>query len=496
MKAYQDLKQSFQRLHYLSKTIALLDWDHETYLPRKGVGYRADQQAFLSGLAHERLTSSQVGELIAACEAQLHELSSEEQANVRCWRKDHDKATKLPTAFVEKMERRCSLAKASWAEARQAGQFERFQEDLSALIDLSREKAQYYGGGDHPYDALMDLYEPGATCAQLDPILSALKDFVVSFLPTAMEKTQSVDASFLQGDYPIEGQLAFNEEVARAVGFDLEAGRIDATVHPFCTDLGPQDIRLTTRYDKRDFAVSLYSVLHEAGHGLYEQGFKAEHVATPMGESVSLGIHESQSRLWENKVGRSLAFWEDWYDAACRHLPSLQSFSPEQITLAVNRVSPSFIRVEADEVTYDLHIILRYEMEKALIAGDLQVKDVPGEWNERFKAMFGLEVRNDAQGCLQDIHWSMGGFGYFPTYTLGNLNSAQLFASARSALGTSLHRMDQGAYVALLDWLRRQVHQHGRQHEPDELMKLATGKSTDPLMHQAYLKERFDSLSA
>ncbi|MGB0422530.1 MAG: carboxypeptidase M32, partial [Limisphaerales bacterium] len=227
-----------------------------------------------------------------------------------------------------------------------------------------------------------------------------------------------------------------------------------------------------------------------------EQGFKAEHVATPMGESVSLGIHESQSRLWENKVGRSLAFWEDWYDAACRHLPSLQSFSPEQITLAVNRVSPSFIRVEADEVTYDLHIILRYEMEKALIAGDLQVKDVPGEWNERFKSMFGLEVPNDAQGCLQDIHWSMGGFGYFPTYTLGNLNSAQLFASARSALGPSLHHMDQGAYVALLDWLRRQVHQHGRQHEPDELMKLATGKSTDPLMHQAYLKERFDSLSA
>jgi len=496
MNHFQSLARAFQQIHYLSKTIALLDWDHETYLPAKGVAYRAEQQAYLSGLAHQRLTSSEVGDLIHACESELDELSAEEQANLRCWRRDRDRAVKLPTAFVETFEKRCSLAKSSWAAARKRNQFNLFEQDLSELIRLCREKANHYGYQEHPYDALMDVYEPGITCAQLDPVLDSLKAFIVSFLPTAMERTASVSANFLSGDYPIEGQIALNESVARATGFDMEAGRIDATIHPFCTDLGPQDIRLTTRYDVRDFTVSLYSVLHEVGHGLYEQGLDTRHVGTPLAESVSLGIHESQSRLWENKVGRAPEFWEDWHQEACRHLPTLKALTPQQIALAVNRVSPSLIRVEADEVTYDLHIILRYEMEKALIAGEMEVAEIPSQWNQRFKAMFGLEVPDDAHGCLQDIHWSMGGFGYFPTYTLGNLNSAQLFEAARAHIGPSLNRIEQGSYAPLLGWLQNHVHRHGRLHDPNQLMSLATGKATDPAVHQHYLQARFESLGA
>ncbi|MDB4610197.1 carboxypeptidase M32, partial [Verrucomicrobia bacterium] len=243
-----------------------------------------------------------------------------------------------------------------------------------------------------------------------------------------------------------------------------------------------------------DFTVSLYSVLHEAGHGLYEQGFKSEHAGTPMAEAVSLGIHESQSRLWENKVGRAPAFWNDWHSIACEHLPALKRFTPEQLTKAVNRVSPSYIRVEADEVTYDLHIILRYELEKALIAGDLHVKDIPGVWNEQFKVMFGIEVPDDTQGCLQDIHWSMGGFGYFPTYSLGNLNSAQLYASAQKALGPQLGDLQNGNYHDLLEWLRTNVHQFGKQYSPAQLMQNATGKPTQPDYHWSYLKDRFSSM--
>ena len=487
MNDYDQLKAQFKEIGYLNRTIALLDWDHETYLPARGVAFRADQQAFLSGLAHSRLVHPKVQELIESCESNSSQFPAHEQVNIREWRRDYDRSVKLPTDFVEHFEKTCSLAKASWAEARRENKFEIFSNHLEQLIELSRRKADYYGYDQTPYDALMDVYEPGCTTESLTPIFLELKKSIVEWLPEAIEITRQIPVDFLKENYPIEGQRQFNEKVAEALGFDLQSGRIDATTHPFCTELGPHDVRLTTRYEVEDFTVSLYSVLHEAGHGLYEQGFKPEHSGTPMAESVSLGIHESQSRLWENKVGRAPEFWNDWHSIACEYLPALKRFTPEQLTLAVNRVSPSFIRVEADEVTYDLHIILRFELEKALIAGDLKVKEIPGVWNEQFKAMFGLEVPDNTQGCLQDIHWSMGGFGYFPTYSLGNLNSAQLFAAAQQSLGT----IQTGNYADLLKWLRAHVHHHGKQHTPSQLMQLATGKPTQPNFHWSYLNDRF-----
>jgi carboxypeptidase Taq len=289
----------------------------------------------------------------------------------------------------------------------------------------------------------------------------------------------------------VAAQQAFNREVAEAIGFDFNAGRIDTTTHPFCTGLGPGDCRLTTRYDPRDFTQSFYGVLHEAGHGLYDQGLPREHHGTPLGRDISMGIHESQSRLWENHVGRSREFWERWHGRACAHFPSLRAVSPELLTRAVNRVTPSLIRVEADQVTYDLHILLRFEIELRLTDGTLAPRDVPGFWNEEFRRMFGLAVPDDRRGCLQDIHWSLGAFGYFPTYTLGNLCAAQLMQAAARDLPGLRASLGRGEYQPLLGWLRDRIHRHGQRYLPPDLMREATGEEPSARHHLEHLRAKF-----
>jgi carboxypeptidase Taq len=275
------------------------------------------------------------------------------------------------------------------------------------------------------------------------------------------------------------------------MGFDFESGRIDTTAHPFCTGIGPNDCRLTTRYCEQDFTVSLYGIMHEAGHGLYDQGLPKEHYGTPLGTAVSLGIHESQSRLWENHVGRSESFWRHWHPIACKHFPELSRFTPEQVTAALNQVKPSFNRVEADQVTYDLHIILRFEIEMKLIERQISVADVPAYWNEAFEKSFGLKVDNDANGCLQDIHWSIGTMAYFPTYSLGNLNAAQLMRRALADCPSLEAELARGEYSSLLKWLREKVHSHGMRHRAQELMRLATGEGTGTAAHIAALRKKY-----
>jgi carboxypeptidase Taq len=313
----------------------------------------------------------------------------------------------------------------------------------------------------------------------------------VSLLQPALEYSNAVPANLLEGEYSVSAQMALNREVAAAIGFDFNAGRIDTTTHPFCTTLGPSDVRLTTRYNEKNFTQSFFGVLHEAGHGLYEQGLPEEHFGSPLGSAASLGIHESQSRLWENHIGRSPAFWEHWFPTVCRHFPALGKFSPEQIAAAVNRVSPSFIRVEADQVTYDLHIILRFEIELKLIEKQISVADVPACWNEQFEKMFGLKIKNDSDGCLQDIHWSIGTMGYFPTYTLGNLNAAQIMRRAVLDVPGLELELAQGRYGNLLAWLRKNVHRFGQRHKPQELMQQATGEPTRSAYHLEYLRKKF-----
>jgi carboxypeptidase Taq len=359
------------------------------------------------------------------------------------------------------------------------------------VLNLTRQFADCWGYQESVYDALLEGYETGAKTRELRTLFAELRPAIGSVLAPAREHSAAVPEDYLHGHYPVAAQQAFNRKVAEAIGFDFTAGRVDTTTHPFCETLGPGDCRLTTRYDERNFAQSLYGVLHEAGHGLYEQGLPPEHYGTPLGTAVSLGIHESQSRLWENHVGRSRSFWEHWHPVACEHFPDLRRFSPEQICAGVNRVAPSFIRVEADQVTYDLHIILRFELEVQLVEGQLKVADVPALWNEEFEKLFGLKVTQDSDGCLQDIHWSIGLLGYFPTYTLGNLNAAQLMRRALEDQETLAEELNRGEYINLLKWLREKIHHAGSRLRPPELMKQATGEPTRSNYHLDYLRQKF-----
>jgi len=303
--------------------------------------------------------------------------------------------------------------------------------------------------------------------------------------------TGAADPARLEGSYPVAAQQALNRRVAEAMGFDFEAGRIDTAVHPFCTEMGPKDCRLTTRYNEKDFTGSLFGVMHEAGHGLYSQGLPVEHFGLPMGTYLSLGIHESQSRLWENQVGRSRSFWGHWYPVAREQYPGLAALPVEEFWLIVNRVKPSHIRVEADEATYNLHIILRFEMEQKLVSGELAVSDLPAAWNARFAELFQIPVPDDARGCLQDTHWALGAFGYFPTYTLGTLNAAQLFAAALRQIPDLEADLEGAKYARLLEWLREKVHRHGRRYSPKELMQRATGEATQAKYFMEYLKAKY-----
>jgi carboxypeptidase Taq len=488
---YRKLLDRAREIALLAGAAEVLNWDAETYMPPKALEFRALEMAHLGGAAHRLFTVKKVGEWIAACEQHAFPPDSAEAANVREWRRRYDRATKIPARLVEKFERTKALAREVWKQARKESKFKLFQPHLKKLVELNRQRADLWGFQESPYDALVEEYEPGMTAGRLRALFGELRPAIVSVLRPAAERSAAVPADALDGDYPVAAQQALNRKVAEAMGYDFQAGRIDTTTHPFCTTLGPGDCRLTTRYNERNFTQSFYGILHEAGHGLYEQGLPAEHFGTPLGAAVSLGVHESQSRLWENHVGRHRAFWEHWHPVACEHFPHLRSLTPDQIFAVVNRVAPSFIRVEADQVTYDLHIILRFELEVKLIEGQLAVAEVPGCWNEEFEKMFGLKVPNDALGCLQDIHWSIGTQGYFPTYTLGNLNAAQLFQRAKAELPNLEADLARGQYQSLLGWLREKVHRHGSRYSPQELIERASGQPTNIAPHVEYLRAKF-----
>jgi len=488
---YRQLLKRTREISLLTSSVATLSWDLETYLPARAVAFRAEQLAYLGGTAHRKFTSRKIGELIAECEQAAFPPDSEAAANLREWRRSYDRATKIPPSLVEKMERTKALAREAWRNAREQSKFRLFRPHLEKILKLTLRFAEHWGYQASAYDALVEGYETGVTARQLRPLFAELREAIGSILGPAREKFAAVPEDYLHGHYPIAAQQAFNRKVAESIGFDFAAGRIDTTTHPFCETLGPRDCRLTTRYDEANFVQSLYGILHEAGHGLYDQGLPEARFGTPLGSAVSLGIHESQSRLWENHVGRDRAFWQHWHPVACGHFPELKRFSPEQIYAGVNRVAPSFIRVEADQVTYDLHIMLRFELEVALVEGQLQVADVPARWNEEFEKLTGLKVTRDADGCLQDIHWSLGALGYFPTYTLGNLNAAQLMHRALAGPGSISGELARGEYGGLLNWLRENVHSQGSRHRPQDLMQHATGETTQSRYHLDYLRRKF-----
>lgn len=477
--AYSELVQRSREREILSSCSALLGWDEQTYMPRGGVEHRARQLAMLAGMIHERATDPRIGELLASVEAAP--ANDDSAANAREWRRDYEHATKLPRALVEELAHATSLAQQAWVEAKNASDFGRFQPHLETIINLKRREAACLTGGAVSYDALLDEYEPGATADQLRPLFETLRKALVPLIVTIADAPARPHTSVLKGDFPIDRQRVFGEMMAAAVGFDFQRGRLDTTAHPFCSDIGPGDCRITTRYDPHDFTDAFFSILHEVGHGLYEQGLDPAHYGTPLGESVSLGVHESQSRLWENAVGRSRAFWSHALPIAQRVFPSaLSGVDVDTCHAAVNHVEPSLIRVQADEVTYNLHIIVRFELEQALLGDDLAVGDLPSAWSEKYEQYLNVAPRTDAEGCLQDIHWSAGLFGYFPTYTLGNLYAAQLFERANADLGHLDSLISQGEFAPLHHWLRERIHRQGRRYLPVELITRATGAPPDP----------------
>ncbi len=474
----------------LEHLIELLGWDQETYMPAAAVTERAEQGAYLQGRLHRLWTSDETRNLI---ESQTDNGDPIHDARLRLFRRELKRRVCLPQELVERKARLVVQAQAAWAQARKESRFALFLPHLRELVDIARTTSQLLGWEDHPYTALLDEYEPGATTSELDRLFPLLAAGINQFLerhPGAL----SLDNQILKRRWRKADLAELNHFVLRSMGFDLQRGRLDETTHPFCTTLGADDIRLTTRYDLNFLPTSLYGTIHEMGHGLYEQGFGKEIQGTILARGTSLGIHESQSRFWENMIARSPE-WVSWFtphlSRLSHHVVSLTE--GKDLALAVNKVERSLIRVEADEVTYSLHIILRYGLEKDLLSATLAPENVPEAWNHASQELLGITPGNDAEGCLQDIHWSMGGLGYFPTYALGNLYAAQF----RQAMKRDLPLQDlvaRGEFQPVLDWLRNSVHRWGSVLSARELVRQATGQELGVQPFLDYLDEKYQAL--
>ena len=497
-KAYDELISILKENSLLESTAGVLSWDERTYMPPKGGALRADQISLLAGMIHERFTDKKVGGLLDELVGSelTKDPESPEAVNIRETKRNYDKETKLPADLVKEITKTTSLAQGEWVTARKNNDFKHFLPWLEKVVKLSRDAAEAYGYEDDMYDALLDNYEPGMKSKDVDSVFTELRKDLVELLDKIKSAPRKPDKSIVERDYDVNLQRVFGETVAQAMGYSFDGGRLDVTTHPFCTGLGPGDTRITTRYNPKRLNDALFGTMHEAGHGLYEMGIqKDKYFGSPMGSSTSLGIHESQSRMWENQVGRSLPFWKYFFPLAQKIFrDSLGSVKLEDFYAAINNVEPSYIRVEADEATYNLHILLRYELERPLLKGDLKPADLPGEWNSRFEKYFGIKVDKDTNGCLQDIHWSAGLIGYFPTYTLGNLYSAMFFDQAMKDMPDLHAQFERGEYLKLREWLREKIHQHGSRYKAVDLGKKVTGEALSHKPLITYMTRKFSDI--
>ena len=485
-QTYDKLCETAREVQLLETIEAILDWDERTQMPEAGGAYRAEQVSYLAGLAHRKRTDPQVGEYLAelADSPLAADPHSDTGANIRLLKRDYDKRSRLPQDLVEALARAAAVGQQTWVEARKENNFQEFQPQLEKILTLKRQEAAAVGYDTTPYDPLLDDYEQGESTANVTQVLEGLRDALVPLVQGIADSGRVAPVEILQREFAIDAQGEFGRYVTEAIGFDFGAGRLDVTVHPFCTGLGPGDVRLTTRYDSHNFSDAFFSTLHEAGHGIYDQGLPREHYGLPIGQDVSMGIHESQSRMWENQVGLSRPFWDHFYPQAQSRFSALADVPLDDFYWAANDVRPSLIRVDADEVTYNLHILIRFELEKALIEDRLPVAELPAAWNEKYKQYLGIDVPTDTEGVLQDVHWSAALFGYFPTYSLGNLYAAQFFAHAEQDLGDLDEQFRRGEFQPLREWLREHIHRHGRRYSPAELVERVTGK---PLSHEALM---------
>jgi carboxypeptidase Taq len=497
--AYDELVRRMREQALLSSCEEVLAWDELTYMPPGGLAHRAEQQALLAGLNHERATDPRLGELLAALDGSdlVRDPESAAALVLRDMRWAHGRMTRLPRSLVEESARVTSVAEQEWATARRKNDFGHFQPWLARVVRLKRQEAECYGYNETPYDALLEDYEYGVRTTDLVRLFEALRRELVPLVAAVAEEGRPRHVDVLHRDYPVERQRDLAAAAAEALGYDLRRGRIDDSVHPFSSFIGPGDCRITARYRRRDFTEGFFCVLHETGHALYDQGLPAEHFGTPLGVAASVGVHESQARLWENTVGRCRPFWQHFFPLARRAFPeALGDVDLDTFYRAVNHVEPGVNRVRADECTYNLHILVRFELETALLSGSLAAADLPAAWAEAYRRYLGVTPADDAEGCLQDGHWGAGLIGYFPTYAVGNVYAARLFARAAGDLGDPGPAFARGDFRELLDWLRRHVHGQGQRYTGPDLMKRLTGAALDPGPLLASLRDRQRELGA
>jgi len=492
---YEQLCQHARETALLTATESMLGWDERTNMPPEAAEYRAEQMTLLSGIIHQRRTEARLGEWLGelANSPLAADPHSDSGTTIRQSKREYDKRVKLPQSLVEELTRTASLGQHAWQTARTDNDYRTFQPLLAKTFELKRAQAEALGYVDEPYDALLDDFEPGERTSNITRVLADLREALVPLVSAIAHSGRQPEVSILARRYPTEMQEWFSRGAAAKIGFDFCRGRLDVTAHPFCTGLGPHDCRITTRYDEHFFNTAFFGTLHEAGHGIYDQGLPTDQYGLPPSEAISLGIHESQSRLWENLVGRSRAFWKFFFPAAQQAFPDcLADETLDSFYFAINDVRPSLIRVEADEATYNLHILIRFELERALLNDELAVADLPDAWNAKYAQYLGIRPETDADGVLQDIHWSAGLVGYFPTYSLGNLYASQFFAQANADLGDLSSQFAHGEFAPLNEWLRMNIHAHGQRYSAGELVQRITGK---PLSHAPLIDHLFQKLA-
>jgi carboxypeptidase Taq len=487
---------------YLEQTAAVLQWDQETYLPLEGVADRAEQLALVQGLAHERFTAAETGRLLTELGSVSENPRGDEKLPplerdfCKVLRRRYDKAVKLPLEFVSAAARAEGLSQAAWVRARRNNDFAAFLPHLKRMIDFSRKKARYWGfeGPGREYDGLLDIYEPGTSAGDIGALFEPLRDGLIALLKRIAARPQP-EPAFLDREYDVDTQVRFNRVLMDHLGFDRSRGRLDVSAHPFTTSLGSDDIRITTRYYPRNLLSGLFSVIHESGHALYEMGFPRELRGTCLADGASMAIHESQSRFWENVIGRGRSFWKGLFPLLRTYFPEpLGPVTAEDFYRGINQVKPSHIRVEADEVSYSLHIILRFELEKGLFSGELEPEHLPETWWKLMKEFLGVEPKTDADGVLQDVHWSMGSFGYFPSYALGNLYGLQFWQKLSADLPQAEQAIGRGEFKEIHRWLRENIYQWGKRLDPPELLRQVTGEKLSVAPFLSYLETKYTEL--
>lgn len=493
LKKLEEFKDYVKKIEYLNSANSVLYWDMRVGIPKKGIKYRADVLGYLSGELYKLQTSDTMKAFIDYFnkEKDLDDITTSMVKNAE---KKYNETKKIPEDRYKEYVILTSNAESAWEEAKDESNFDKFKPYLEKIVDFNKEFIGYWGYKNNKYDTLLDFYEPGITVERLDSVFGELKDAIVNLLKRLQKSNVSVDNSFFKKSFTAKEQEEFGVFILQKMGYDFDAGRLDESVHPFTINFNNKDVRITTHYYENEFTSAMFSCIHEGGHAIYEQNIPDDLQGTLLGSGVSMGIHESQSRFYENIIGRSKEFWKYFYPEAQKRFKQFEGVSIEEFYKAINLVEPSLIRTESDELTYSLHVIIRYEIEKALINGEIEVKDLPSIWNKKYKEYLGVEPKNDAEGVLQDMHWSGGSFGYFPSYALGNLYGAQFLNKMNKDIPNLYKNIEDGQFSSINEWLKENIHKHGAVYEPTELIKRVTGEELTAKYFIEYLNKKYGEI--